>query len=117
MRRWLGGLLLGLCLGWVASGQAAFQYMPLARSAVTVSSCGTGSPSVSGNNVSGKITLGNGSPTACTLNFTTAWAATPVCIGSAGSASANVRTSAISASAATFTLSATNSTMYYLCIG
>lgn len=48
----------------------------------TVSSCGTASASVSGNNRRGKIVPGTGSPTSCTLNFAgggDAWSSAPVC--------------------------------------
>jgi hypothetical protein len=112
----LSYIVLGFLLGLVGSAFAAFNDMPISRSAVTVSSCGGGSPSVSGNSIRGTISLGSASPVACTLNFTTVFASAPTCIGTAGSAAANIRTSAISTSAATFMLSATMATMYYHCI-
>lgn len=44
-----------------------------------VSSCGTG-PSVAGNDVAGRITVGTGGiATSCTLTFLQAWAIAPVC--------------------------------------
>ncbi len=45
-----------------------------------VSSCGTGSPSVIGNDVAGHITAGGGVLTSCTLTFTQSWSVAPVCM-------------------------------------
>jgi hypothetical protein len=44
----------------------------------TLSSCGT-SPSISGNDVEGTVTLGTGLPTGCTITFATAYSAAPRC--------------------------------------
>jgi hypothetical protein len=50
------------------SGDAAF-----------VGTCGT-SPVISGNDMRGVVTLGTGSPTACTVTFALAYDSTPVCV-------------------------------------
>ena len=47
--------------------------------APTLTSCGT-SPSITGNNQTGTVTLGTGSPTGCTIAFTTSYVATPRCV-------------------------------------
>jgi hypothetical protein len=44
-----------------------------------ISVCGTGSPSVVGNDVTGKITTGGGALTSCLLTFANAWANAPSC--------------------------------------
>lgn len=46
--------------------------------APTLSTCGT-SPSISGNDMSGKVTLGTGGPTGCTLTFANAYGTAPAC--------------------------------------
>ena len=48
-------------------------------------SCGSGSPSVSGTNTRGTITLGT-TPSACTLPWSTTLASAPVCVVSGGAA-------------------------------
>ncbi|HSV26235.1 MAG TPA: hypothetical protein VLJ17_24825 [Xanthobacteraceae bacterium] len=47
--------------------------------APTLTSCGT-SPSVSGSDVSGTITMGTGSPTGCTATFAQAYLNAPNCV-------------------------------------
>lgn len=48
----------------------------------SVSSCGTGSPAVVSGSTdnAGSVTVGTGTPTACTISFGSAWAAAPKCI-------------------------------------
>lgn len=46
----------------------------------SVSTCGTGSPTVSGGSTAGTITTGSGATTACTLTFGTPFSAPPVCV-------------------------------------
>ncbi|KYG61595.1 hypothetical protein AZI86_17990 [Bdellovibrio bacteriovorus] len=45
----------------------------------SITACGT-SPSISGNDTRGEITLGGGSPTSCRVNFTTAFNTAPYCV-------------------------------------
>jgi hypothetical protein len=48
--------------------------------APTVSACGTG-PSITGNDVAGKVTIGSGGVvTSCTLTFTSAYTTAPSCV-------------------------------------
>lgn len=108
------GVVVGFLIGALIPAYAAFNRMPVSGSAVTVTTCGV-SASVVGNSVRGQITLG-AATTACTVNFTTAYPAAPTCVGTAGNANASVRTSAVSTAAVTFTLSAANTTMYYVCL-
>ena len=49
--------------------------------APTVSACGT-TPSIVGNDGGGKVTVGTGVTTSCTLTFATAWANDPPCVAS-----------------------------------
>jgi len=44
-----------------------------------ISACGTGSPSVAGNDIVGKITTGGGALTSCLLTFGNAWTNAPSC--------------------------------------
>lgn len=45
----------------------------------TVGTCGT-SPAITGNDMRGVVTLGTGSPTACTVTFSSAYATAPYCV-------------------------------------
>jgi len=47
-----------------------------ASGVLSVSSCGEGSPSIAGGDNAFVITLGNGTPTACTVTFHTSWKST-----------------------------------------
>jgi hypothetical protein len=47
--------------------------------APSVSACGTGSPSVAGNDIAGRITVGGGAVTSCLLTFNEIWGTAPVC--------------------------------------
>lgn len=49
----------------------------------TMGSCGT-SPSVTGTDGAGRITIGSGSPGSCTLNFSQTYSTAPFCTASAG---------------------------------
>lgn len=48
-------------------------------SAPTLSSCGT-SPSISGTDIAGTVTMGTASPTGCVITFATTYTAAPDCI-------------------------------------
>ena len=81
----------------------------------TVTSCGT-LPTLAGNAISGKITTGTGSPTACTLTFGHAFKNEPNCLCNTNAAVACDPTST-SNTAVTFTLGATETIIKYICIG
>lgn len=86
-----------------------------AVSGSTVTSCGAGA-SLVGSDIAGIITTGSASPTACTLTFARPYTNTPVCLCGANGATACDPTST-SATAVTFTLSVTQTSIKYICIG
>jgi len=65
----------------VTRGKIVFDgHVVTAGSAPTPSSCGSGSPSVAGNDVAGRITVGTGGiATSCTLTFVQIWGNAPIC--------------------------------------
>jgi hypothetical protein len=87
--------------------------------APTVSTCGT-SPSVSGNDTAGTVTVGSGVVTACTLTFYKVRASTPQVVGVTTGGGLNIAGgySAKSTSAVTFSFAATvgSGTFDYLII-
>lgn len=88
-------------------------------SSPAVSSCGT-SPSVSGGDTTGVITLGTGiSVTGCTLTFDIPFSSTPVCTASTDSGAISVGITSISTTAVTFGLSASlvSGSIFYQCFG
>lgn len=102
--------------GTLALGVQNNSHVVSSGTAPSLSSCGTGSPTVVGTDMAGTITLGTGSPTACTLNFSAPYANTPVCLcGVNGVTSCNPTTS--SSTSIIFTLGVTETTINYICIG
>lgn len=83
---------------------------------ITVASCGA-NPTVIGDDNQGTITVGTGVTTACTLNFHSTWGAVPTCQVSDNSTAITADVSAISATAVTFSFSASvaSSPIYYRC--
>lgn len=85
----------------------------------TVTTCGTGSPSVSGTNARGTITTGSGASTACTLNFSSVLASTPICVAVGGPTAPAVAVTITSTttSAVVFAYtSGTSKNINYLCV-
>ena len=82
----------------------------------SVTSCGTGSPSVSGTDVRGTITTGTGAPTSCTLNFGTTWGATPVCVVTPSNGYATITARSATAFTMTFNAGLTSGSVYYMCM-
>jgi hypothetical protein len=89
-------------------------------SAPTISSCGTGSPSVAAGstNIFGSFTMGTGSPTACTITFAHAYPTTAFCTVTPASPGGAAITggdylSAISASGFTWTLGTGTSSLVF----
>ncbi len=70
--------------------------------APTLSTCGT-SPSVTGGSWAFTITLGTGTPTACTATFASTKTATPTCVATIQDVAEDVYVSAVSATAVTIT--------------
>ena len=87
----------------------------------SVSTCGTGSPSVSGNNYSGAIVVGGGTVTACTLTFSTLvpFIHPPNCVLTDTSTKQALGISAASATAITFNAATDmhGDTVTYACPG
>ncbi len=88
-------------------------------SSPTIGTCGT-NPSITGNDTRGIITLGTGSPTACTITFSSAYVTTPICVVSAYQIDQGSRfyLSAITTTGFTLTQStgASSKKFTYLCI-
>lgn len=82
----------------------------------TLSSCGS-SPSVSGDDNEGTITVGGGIVTACTLAFSSTWGATPTCVISDNSTAITGDISSLSATSMTTSFSASlgGGIIYYRC--
>lgn len=89
-----------------------------ATSTVSVSSCGTGSPTVLGSDNDGAIVSGS-SASSCTLNFATRWNTPPVCTVSDSNTTAVTDVSAITTSSVTFSMASALSAVniYYQCQG
>jgi hypothetical protein len=102
------------------SDQVKFAGKPYTEgTAPALSSCGT-LPLISGNDKAGTVTLGTGSPTACTLTFNAAWSTNaPICVVSTNTASRSYRVSASSTSAITVTQdsAADSASFNYHCVG
>lgn len=83
-----------------------------------VSSCGT-SASVVGNDSRGRITVGSGTVTSCTLAFANAWASAPVCVFTQETGAVRNITAASSATSTIFKASASvaGDKMVYTCDG
>lgn len=81
-----------------------------------ISTCGTGSPSITGDDQTGTITTGTAA-TACTMTFAKPYAVTPVCNFNDNSSTIPGDISAISTTAVTFALGAglSGGNLYYSC--
>lgn len=85
--------------------------------APVITSCGTGSPSVSGSDIAGTITIGT-TATACTLTFKVAYAASPHCVLTDQTALVGLTSYTISASAIVLTLTSNSGNLIdYACYG
>jgi len=82
-----------------------------------VTSCGTGSPSVSGSDIAGTITVGT-TATSCTLTFKIAYAAAPHCTITDQSVLADVTSYTIGTTTIVLTMTSnTGDKVNYVCIG
>lgn len=88
-----------------------------ATSAPSVTSCGT-TPSIAGHDNAWTITTGSGTVTACTVNFSSAWNATPTCVVTTSATGITPAITAISTNAVTLGFSATltSGTVYGICL-
>ncbi len=89
-----------------ATFDGAVQLVSVQAQGPALTSCGTG-PSLQqgGSSVAGNVTMGSGSPTACTVTFATAFTNTPACIAIPATASAAAVIPTIAASNTAFTVS------------
>ena len=76
--------------------------------APVLSSCGT-SPSISGNDVAGEVTMGTGSPTGCVITFNASYAAAPYCTVTWQNTPLASQSYTVSTTAITLTQTATSS--------
>ena len=82
----------------------------------SLSSCGT-SPTISGTDIAGVVTMGTGTPTGCTITFATAYTNAPYCLVTWQTNIASMQYT-ISASTITLVQTATSSNkINYMCRG
>jgi hydrogenase/urease accessory protein HupE len=96
----------------------AFAHQHITGAAASVASCGV-SPSISGNDSVGVVTIGTGIVTACTVNFASTWSSTPVCSVVTDSVALSFGLTSMSASSFTVGLSGSlpGGKIYYKCVG
>ncbi len=93
-----------------ATFDGAVQLVSVQAQGPALTSCGTGSSLQQGSSsLAGNVTMGSGSPTACTVTFATAYTNTPACVAipATASAAAVIPTIAVSKTAFTVSFSAT----------
>jgi len=85
----------------------------------SVSSCGTGSPAITGSDIAGSITTGTGAPTSCGVVFSQPYTYAPYCVAQTTFTATSAVISSITTSSMTITTSAglTSGTLTYHCIG
>lgn len=111
----------GAAMAQVTSVQPdVFGRFVAAGPAPTLATCGTSS-TVSGNDTAGKITIGTGTPSACTITFSRAFAVAPSCYAVDETTAAKNAVTAASTTTAvvlTFAAATVNSDVIaYICIG
>lgn len=85
--------------------------------APALTSCGT-SPSITGTDLAGTVTMGTGTPTGCVITFNTAKSSAPHCVVTWIATPLASQSYATSASAITLTQTATSSNVVkYICVG
>ena len=109
----------GTAANWVAAGQGSFSHMITngdTSRVPTLSSCGsTPSPTIVGNDMSGKVTTA-GTATACTITFANTYGTAPSCVFlPEGTATQPVYTT--SATAISVTTDIAQTTYNYICMG
>ncbi len=70
-------------VGFGASATLTYNHLASGGSPPAVTSCGSG-PSISGTDTKGKIQIGSGTVTGCTITWASTYAAAPTCIVTAG---------------------------------
>jgi len=115
------GALSGSTQYGVATAAYDFYKTHITASAATspaLSSCGT-TPSIAGSDNAGKITMGSGTLTSCTVTFAAAWAKAPACMTNDESSSGIVAvTNSTTTTAMTVrATSLTSKVVSYICMG
>ena len=89
-------------------------------SAPALTFCG-GSPSITGTDTAGRVTIGTGGPTqtVCTITFATAFGSTPVCVASTDNTAVDVAVTSISTTRiiTTCTAPCSGTVVSYVCMG
>lgn len=87
--------------------------------APTLSSCGTGPSTVSGNDSAGRFTVGSGVVTSCTVTFARTWTNAPVCMLNQENGTSVGLEASTTASTMVITTTATvgGDNMTYMCVG
>lgn len=93
-------------------------HLGFATSSVSVTSCGTGSPTILGSDDAGTVLTGT-SASSCTVNFAKNWVNPPVCTMSDSNTTAVVDISSITSSSVVFSMASALSSVniYYTCFG
>ena len=109
-------LLLFTIIGIIYTSSPLYAHTEMTGPTPSMGTCGT-TPSISGNDSVGTITVGSGVVTACTMNFAQGWTAAPVCNVSTDAASISAGITSVSTAAMTVGLSATlgSGHIYYRC--
>lgn len=96
---------------WVLGGASGHSGTPV------LTSCGTGSPTISGTDTSGTITVGT-SATGCVATFATAFVSAPTCVATSRTAPATTTPAyTVSTTALTLTQTSTSGNLWdYVCI-
>lgn len=82
-----------------------------------LTSCGT-SPSITGSDTAGIVTMGTGTPTGCVITFATAYVTAPVCVVTWIATPLASQSYVTSNTAITLTQTATSSNkVQYMCVG
>lgn len=122
MKQTFGKILSGLAVLALLAGPAlAFtQNVDRLGTGVTptpvVSACGT-TPAIAGSDFAGLVTVGTGTPTACTITFSAAYSAIPVCVVNSATQLAAFSYT-VSTTAIVVTQTATSSNLLrYICVG
>jgi hypothetical protein len=84
-------------------------------SAPSISSCGTGSPSVSGGDNFGTVIAGGGVLSSCVINFGATWGTAPRCVASSGTAIASLTVTASTTQLTIGGTSITGDTINWVC--
>lgn len=112
----------GLSYTWTGaqtwSAKSTFgAHVALTGSSPSLSSCGT-SPAITGSDSAGEVTTGTGTPTSCTITFSSAYVTQPVCMVQDRTLASNLTSYTVSTTAIVATTSAASSQkLDFICFG